>query len=113
MSIVCFVLAGLLLLTTLLGIGLATLGIGFAGAVLAVLSAVGVIVFGAGGFFVRRRSRAWWLVLNTFFALGVAGGIFELLRGEPVAILGSAVCAACLFLLVAPGRCRAYFDAAG
>lgn len=107
---ICLALASILLLAVLLGVVMATLGFGFWGAVLAALSAVGVVVFGAGSVFIRRRSRSWWLVLNSFFVLGLAGGVFEALQGRPLALASSTVCAACLFLLIAPARSRAFFE---
>ncbi|MBO0744811.1 MAG: hypothetical protein J2P43_07320, partial [Candidatus Dormibacteraeota bacterium] len=70
----------------------------------------GVVVFGAGSIFIRRRSRSWWLVLNSFFVLGLVGGVFQALQGRPLALAGSIVCGACLFLLMAPARSRAFFD---
>lgn len=107
---VCFALAATLFLTTLAGVAMATIGFGFSGAVLAALSAIGVVVFGAGGLYIRRRSRPWWVVLNSFFVLGVAGGIFQTLQGRPAAVAAAIVGAACLFLLMAPARSRAFFD---
>lgn len=108
---ICLALASILFPTALLGVAMATFGFGFSGAVLAALSLSGLVVFGAGSLFIRRRSRSWWLVLNSFFVLGAAGGVFEALQGRPLALAGSIVCAACLFLLMAPARCRAFFEA--
>lgn len=107
---ICLALVAILIVAALLGVAMATVGFGFSGAVLASLSAAGVVVFGAGSIFIRRRSRSWWLVLNSFFLLGVAVGLFQTLQGRPLAVAGSIVCAACLFLLMAPARSRAFFD---
>lgn len=109
-SEICFALAAILFLAALVGVAMVTVGLGFSGAVLAALSAAGVVVFGAGSVLIRRRSRSWWLVLNSFFVLGLAGGVFQTLQGRPLAIAASIVCAACLFLLTAPARSRAFFD---
>jgi hypothetical protein len=109
-SEICVALAVILFVTALLGVAMVAVGFGFSGAVLAALGALGVVVFGAGSVFTRRRSRSWWLVLNSFFVLGAAVGAFQAFQGRPLAILGSMVCAACLVLLTAPARSRAFFD---
>lgn len=109
-SDISLALAALLLLAALLGFAMAAVGFGFSGAVVAALSAAGVVVFGAGSIFIRRRSRSWWLVLNSFFVLGLAGGVFQAFQGRPLALAGSIVCGACLFLLMAPARSRAFFE---
>lgn len=109
-SEICLALAAVLFATTLLGIAMLAVGLGFSGAVLAALGVLGVGVFGAGGFRIRRHSRSWWLVLNSFFVLGGVIGVFQSFQGRPIAIVGSLVCAVCLVLLIAPARSRAFFD---
>ncbi len=109
-SEICVALAVILFVTALLGVAMVSVGFGFSGAVLAALGALGVVVFGAGSVFIRRRSRSWWLVLNSFFVLGAVVGAFQASEGRPIAIVGSMVCAACLVLLTAPARSRAFFD---
>lgn len=109
-SEICIALAAILFLAVLVGVAMVTVGFGFSGAVLAMLAGAGVVVFGAGSVLIRRRSRSWWLVLNSSFVLGLAGGIFQTVQGRPLAISVSIVCAACLFLLMAPARSRDFFD---
>ena len=109
-SEICFVVAAILVLAALVGVAMVAIGFGFSGAVLATLSAAGVVVFGVGSVLIRRRSRSWWLALNSFFVLGVAGGIFQTVQGRPLAIAASVVCATCLVLLLAPARARAFFE---